>query len=242
MSGVSEWLEVALTPSVALIVALVNLFYKKDNSRRKSFIYVLFFAAFVTFGVQVRQNRNERREAEVKRAEEQSKRVDAETKEANTQQKFDDLKTLVVNLWEKHERQIQPQSPTAQPAQRQIPSSNDISNLLLTQNKAATDPPVSAAVPPTGWAYYGLQSLDGGWTRRYFNKASGNSDETPQVGDVVVAITHVNARSGHIVEESDGEWVNQPSIGVIKPNDRLRVVDVYPVLDSFIWIKFEKET
>lgn len=240
MSGVSEWLEIVLAPLIALIVALVNLFYK-DNSRRKWLLYVLFGAAFATFWFQIHQNRKERKEAEVNRAAEQSKRVDAENREANTQLLLIDLKTIVRNVLEKLEKQ-QSQLSTASPSAAQITSSKDISNLLVTQSQAANDPPASVALPPEGWAYYGLQDLNGGWTRRYFKKASGNPNETPQVGDIVVAITHVNARSGHIVEESDGEWVNQPSIGVIKPNDRLRVVDVYPVLDSYIWIKFEKET
>jgi hypothetical protein len=140
------------------------------------------------------------------------------------------LLVILQNALEKQE-----QSPTAGP-QKQKQSPGHITTLIAKQKEAANQTAATRGIPNQGWAYYGLQDRDG-WTERYFRKESGKSDALPRVGDIVIAIGHVNAREGYI-EYSGSDWVNKPLIGVIKPDDRLRVVDVYAVLDSYIWFKF----
>jgi len=140
------------------------------------------------------------------------------------------LLVVLNNVLEK-----QNQSPTDGP-QKQKQSPKRITSLIAKQKEAANQRATTKAVPYQGWAYYGLQDPDG-WTERYFKRESGESDALPRVGDIVIATGRVNVREGYI-EYSGSDWVNKALIGVINPDDRLRVVDVYTILNSWIWIKF----
>jgi hypothetical protein len=226
---IGAWLAVSVIPVLALTIALVNLLYDKGNPNRKWLLPFGICTAMGLGGVQVLQNYKERIKVQTQRIEAEKNDARAQKTEALLVETTSVLKNFVGK---------QKQSPIASP-QKQKQSPEQLTNLIVKQNEAANQPAATDAIPNKGWAYYGLEDGDGGWTRRYFKKASGNSVASPQVGDVVIAIGRVNAREGHI-EYSGNDWVNKRSIGVIMPNDRLRVVNVYPIEDSFIWIKFER--
>jgi len=56
------------------------------------------------------------------------------------------------------------------------------------------------------------------------------------VGDTIVASGSVSARAGYI-KQVGSDWINKPSVGAVKPGQRLRVLEVNPILGAYIWVK-----
>ena len=248
MSGdIGQWMDIALAPAIALTIALVNLFYEKENSRRKWLVYVLLAAAFAAFLVQVRVTYRDNQKAETQRAEAAAELKTLRENDTKNQLEIRELKTLLSKVSENQDK-LPEQISERIAGTRQTPArattlegiSRDVGGLLKTQQEAATEPVATQTITQQGWAYYGFQESEGPWVTQYFKRESGNRDELPKAGDIVVATTYVNARQGHIEFSDSSGWVNQPVIGKIKPYDRLEVLEVYPVLDSYIWIKFKR--
>jgi hypothetical protein len=91
-----------------------------------------------------------------------------------------------------------------------------------------------------GFAYYGLRSGDRTWSERYFKKDSGVPEDIPRVGDRISSISSVNIRAGYITYDPKNGWINQPSKGVIRSNQRFEVLEVNPIAGNFIWVKLKK--
>ena len=89
----------------------------------------------------------------------------------------------------------------------------------------------------SGFAFFGIKSTDG-WTERNFRVNGKAADSYPTVGDTVVAIVPVNARSG-VIELTTRGWVNKPVIGLIKPGSELEVKQVETVAGgAYVWFQF----
>jgi hypothetical protein len=154
--------------------------------------------------------------------------------------------TIVIGFFQQELRRAggftsQPEiKPVGSPA-KQSPRNEPTTNPSPRPTQATNDSAATEPIPNQGWAYYGLVE-NGRWTTRYFKKASGKPNASPQVGDVVIATGDVHAREGY-KEWIGGKWVDKDIIGVIKPNVRLQVLNVYvvpDVQDTYIWIKFAR--
>jgi hypothetical protein len=98
----------------------------------------------------------------------------------------------------------------------------------------------SKFVAPVGnqpmFLYYRLLGDTGTWRLRYFSPEGNPAAALPDVGDTIVTSGSVNARAGYI-EQVGSDWINKPSVGVVKPGQRLRVLEVNPILGAYIWFK-----
>jgi hypothetical protein len=205
-------LDIAAGPLLALVIGITSLFYEKQSSERKYFFYVLLVALFLTFVIETRTKSEDKQEAK-----DQKKWSDARITELSE----------ALSSFEKN-------------TQRSL---DQIIGLLPAKLAATVKEPITAKSvqkDESGFAYYGIQNFDGTWSARYFKKAAGDPNESPHVGDTVVAVSNVNARAGYIEYGSGKGWVNKPVTGAIKPNDRLKVLEVNPIAGSFIWIKFKR--
>jgi hypothetical protein len=95
-----------------------------------------------------------------------------------------------------------------------------ISSAIETRQEAAQ------AKSASGWSLFGKLREDQSWTERNFRREAGG-DPMPNPGDIVVAATFVNVRDR--VSSYDDElkkWILGNGLGVIAPNQRLRVLEV----------------
>ncbi|HEV7350956.1 tyrosine-protein kinase family protein [Telluribacter sp.] len=94
--------------------------------------------------------------------------------------------------------------------------------------------------PEIAYAYYGIM-YDNEWVERNFDNQAGQT-RLPMPGDSVKAVVHVNARVGVIEYNEVSGWQNTKAVGVIKPNETVKVLEVENVAGgAFIWIKFQKK-
>ncbi len=104
----------------------------------------------------------------------------------------------------------------------------------------------SAASFPSAFAYYRHQLPDGTWVERYFRSLRpGEKGAFPQPGEEVVALGYVNARKDFIRCSPTQGCVNapiEPMVGVIRPDDRLEVIESRTVHEGFVWIKFKRKS
>ena len=105
----------------------------------------------------------------------------------------------------------------------------------VAQLGKATTLPIAPKVA-SGSAFFGIRSIDGTWSERYFDIAAGGSRE-PKPGDEVTALGSVNVRSGYIVYGPSG-WINQRAIGVLRSGDKVKVVEAKEVVGGFWWVSF----
>ncbi|MBK8276619.1 MAG: hypothetical protein IPK92_12505 [Nitrospira sp.] len=114
--------------------------------------------------------------------------------------------------------------------QQQLLTPKQTSPTESTQSTEQT----SSIRPFHGFAYFQPNS------KRYFKKLRGDPAASPVKGDIVEALTTVNAQQGYM----DLYGNRPPVIGAIQPGDRLRVLGVKDVTEGngYIWIEFEKLT
>ncbi|MGZ5022536.1 MAG: nSTAND1 domain-containing NTPase [Chthoniobacterales bacterium] len=112
------------------------------------------------------------------------------------------------------------------------------SSVKLTQQAAAN------AVTVPGWSLYG-RLQDEAWVERYFHNDASRL-AVPEVGNVIVADTFVNVRKNpRTYELEQRRWIEPQIIGVIAPDQRLKVVETRSVTgppgDTMIrfWVRSE---
>lgn len=99
--------------------------------------------------------------------------------------------------------------------------------------------PIASSEP--AFAFYG-RLLSGKWVEGpYFRPTAGDSKVLPRTGDDMVATGYVYARKGYVTYVPSQGWINQPAIGVIRPNDRLHVLEAKIIHDGFAWIEFVRQ-
>ena len=91
--------------------------------------------------------------------------------------------------------------------------------------------------PSTGFAFFGIRDANGSWSERNFKLPPSVGDRPPQVNDEIIADTSVNIRKLDFLFGSNG-WINQPSTGVLKTGEHVKVVETREVVDGFWWISF----
>jgi gas vesicle protein len=98
-------------------------------------------------------------------------------------------------------------------------------------------------VKPTslsGYAFFGIKSGNE-WSERNFRVVGKGDDAYPSVGDTVVSLVPVNARSG-VIELTARGWVNKPTVGLIKPGRELRISKVQTVAGgAYVWFQFSSK-
>lgn len=214
-------LDIALGPSLALVIGIISLLYDRKSSESKWPFYVLLIALLLACINEIHAKSEDKIAAKNQR------------EEAKAQKEWSDARitelSKTLTSFEKN-------------TQRDLAQ---IIGLLPAKLAATVKEPIAAKSvqkDESGYAYYGIQNYDGSWSARYFKKAAGDPKESPRVGDTVVAVSNVNARAGYIEYGSGKGWVNKPVTGAIKPNDRLEVLEVNPIAGSFIWVKFKRIT
>jgi outer membrane protein OmpA-like peptidoglycan-associated protein len=86
----------------------------------------------------------------------------------------------------------------------------------------------------TGYAFYGEMS-----GKNFFKRVDGEATAEPKAGDMVEATAAVNVRSGYSDYDKTRGWVKKEIIGLLRPNDRVKVIATKTVA-RFIWIQFER--
>ena len=86
-----------------------------------------------------------------------------------------------------------------------------------------------------GWTYVGI-NFGQGWDEKYY-KWEGQNKSLPQQDAILTATGSVHLRKDHIRYNKDKGWTNSESIGIIHPEDKVKVLDIKIVADGFCWIK-----
>ena len=88
-----------------------------------------------------------------------------------------------------------------------------------------------------GWVYVGIN-----YGKRWAKKNFTWDDETrqPRKGDVLTATDFVNLRADHNRFDMNKGWVNARKLGVIRRNDKVRVIGTKTVAVGFHWVKVER--
>lgn len=208
--------DIALGPFFALVIGVISLFYDKEHSKRKWPFYVLLALLATACGLEIRSKTNDKQEAEGQKEWSQSRITELSQALGNFKEESHKYFDLIVS---------------------RLPE-----KLQEATQQAAREPiaPIKVQREETGYAYYGIQNFDGSWSARYFRKAYGDATGRPNQGDIVVATSNVNARAGYIEYSEEQGWLNKPVTGAIRPGDRLEVLDVNPILGSYMWIKFKR--
>ncbi len=95
--------------------------------------------------------------------------------------------------------------------------------IQLTKQEAA------AATSAPGWSLFGKFDAAGVWPERNFHTEATSATE-PRPGDIVIAETFVNVRKGpNLYNQERQVWKNAQIVGVIAPNQRIRVDEVQTV-------------
>ena len=89
-----------------------------------------------------------------------------------------------------------------------------------------------------GWTYVGIKFGES-WDEKYY-KWEGNNESLPQKGYILTATGSVHLRKDHIRYMKDEGWVNAESIGIIHPDDEVKVLDTKKVADGFHWVKVKR--
>ncbi len=89
-----------------------------------------------------------------------------------------------------------------------------------------------------GWVYVGIK-FGQSWDERYFTW-DGYSKGPPEKGKTLTATGTVHLREDHIRYTEDEGWVNSTSVGIIKPGNRVKVLDTKTVADGFHWVKIRR--
>jgi hypothetical protein len=100
--------------------------------------------------------------------------------------------------------------------------------------------PPQAPSTPGDWAYFGRRNGNG-WDEVFFKDQTRDPVSTPDVGDIVIATGTVTIRKGPI-QFINSNWVNQKSTGIIRPGQRLTVLEVKFILDVYVWIRLSGGT
>ena len=211
----------AIGPLIALIVGLISLFYDKSKSGVRWPLWVLLAALFATCAVELVNKRSEQQAADEdrRRSEEARKRSDETI--SNMALALANFESKTIGRFE----QVLARLPEK-----------------LAEAKAEPIVTADVARQAEGYAYYGVRTANGTWSERYFDRVDGNATSLPEQGDTVTARSPVNARAGYIEFSAETGWTNKRVIGAIRPGDRLNVVEVNPILGSYIWIKFRRES
>lgn len=90
-----------------------------------------------------------------------------------------------------------------------------------------------------GFAYYGILNENGSWEARYFSNDSREKKTVPQVGDSITSISAINLRAGYIEYDTVKGWINKPPIGVIRPSQHFKVLEVNRIADDYVWVKLQ---
>jgi len=102
------------------------------------------------------------------------------------------------------------------------------------------------------WAFYGIRDGNGNWSDQNFKRASGAPGGLPAPGDTIIALNEVPVRKDVIRWVPDkGQWINAPSLGGLKQNQKIQVLEVRGPEDAdladvqsgqadvqFIWVTF----
>lgn len=99
----------------------------------------------------------------------------------------------------------------------------------------------SATSPRTGWTIYGrLGDSTGEWAQRVYDNKSRAANAEPKKDDEAEVITDVYLRVEPRKCRPDGECDKlSQDLGVLKIGDRVHVLDVIPVGQSYIWVRVE---
>ena len=89
-----------------------------------------------------------------------------------------------------------------------------------------------------GWTYVGI-NFGQGWDEKYFQWKE-EAKKLPQKGYVLTATGSVHLRKDHIRYIKDEGWVNAESIGIIHPDDKVKVLETKTVADGFRWVKVRR--
>ena len=112
------------------------------------------------------------------------------------------------------------------------PQTQAVLEPILKEPKAITE-------GATGWVYVGLLTYDGR-IEKHFVVEGRKGTVSPNPGDVLIAIGSVNVRAGPIEFDPDTGWTNKRITGIIKPKDKVKVLETKDIASGFIWIKFQR--
>ena len=89
------------------------------------------------------------------------------------------------------------------------------------------------------WAYVGIHTSHN-WIVRYFSIEGQPETDRPKPGDTLTARGQVNVRAGPIEYLPDTGWTNKRITGLIRKDDKLKVLEVKDIANGFIWVKFRR--
>ncbi len=115
-----------------------------------------------------------------------------------------------------------------------------IQRLLQVESAYAESAPQQSGSDEIGWTYVGI-NFGQGWDEKYF-KWEDNNESLPQKGYILTATGSVHLRKDHIRYVKDAGWVNAKSVGIIHPDDKVKVLDTKTVADGFRWVRVKRIT
>lgn len=105
--------------------------------------------------------------------------------------------------------------------------------------------PDHVSVIQEGWVYYGTKEnkeSNESWEVEYFDLEAKRESHFPTPGSVISSLTKVAVCDGYITFDLEYGWTKPLIIGYLTPNTKLKVDEVHPIFDKYIWVKVSPAT